>query len=1133
MGLSTMIHRTCLGHLSLLVALGLRCVAGAEAAQNTLDGKPYTKACRQIRDKGLECALDSAGAVEVTFLMSDNGRPYRGPLRVALAGQGGNFWKEAKVEDLPGAKGLAIQGRSKSGLKIKQTVTLSEYAVKCAYETDRETALQGQFPGYTPGWPANWFWAKQKGLDVRGELWGTYQPLTIEDSLTLTYLYRRVRLSLGRGSRLTLTSPKDLYVGATFDVPGLRKGDAWVTELEVASLPSEKAPLPDPAWPVVTRPFDRNKVVTGAPQLPTAPETPKGQALIEPAKAVVEPAKGQPAVFRKHEVLSFKLKLAPLRGGKAVPEAGVPLTCNCYNSLDDRLIEQSTITYSAEILEPAFTLKPKERGPYRLEFYFADRKLGEDEFVVAGPMPQRTISPDEREPYKLKLVDQVECATDTTHQFYSFSQKAHPVEHPALGKFMESSAETEVHFGSDRPGIEMLGWRIDGMKRDKPHLLEVEYPDIDDMVMTIQVGQCHNPKDPLSDGCAGLLGGGAISGLGHPITGKLQRYRGMFYPYYDWGLVELANYCRDQKPIRVSRIRVYEIENDLPMVEAGSKPQRLVGFFDECSRQVIHTFARAGYFTDEIGPMGNVRYDKYYKHFYLAAERMVKHLRHRGENVWFPGAFRYGHANYPSQVGRNAECCGWKDQLAVFAAMFAENGLTLVPTVPFTSDIYSLKMLDCFTDADVQAGAPTVMQVSFYGQQPPSFGSRVGNFSHPAVRKIMNAVAQDVARRYGRYPSVKAIAWVAGHDGWLGPSYSDGALGLSWAKSTDTLDLDNICLRSSYDDYTIALFEKELNKKIPISNPKRRFTERYEYIVKNLRQEWIDFRCRQRHRAVAELAEAVKAADPRLEFYFFDYWHYAEYAFVHDPDPLAVKMKKIGTDLKLMTSDPRFAYGYYFNEIGGHHESQMNTFPKQHRGGLRQINLDPSTTPFLDRPDGLGAWLGRQFFEGAASPDPKRPWYYTSIDGLRYPLSADRNSLEDLAVILWRSTPEFLCYWWCDGLLPEGHTDDVREFALAYRAIPLGKFTTVFRSDGPGICVRRLEGEGKPAVFYAVNIAPEPRRALVQTRGTLVEKSAGIAGPVKSASGWEIPLRKFELRVFAIEGGNLEAAREEKQAPGP
>ena len=45
-----------------------------------------------------------------------------------------------------------------------------------------------------------------------------------------------------------------------------------------------------------------------------------------------------------------------------------------------------------------------------------------------------------------------------------------------------------------------------------------------------------------------------------------------------------------------------------------------------------------GILTGEVGTARIPRYDRYYKHFYIAAERMVKYLRYRGENTWFVGA---------------------------------------------------------------------------------------------------------------------------------------------------------------------------------------------------------------------------------------------------------------------------------------------------------------------------------------------------------------------------------------------------------------------------------------------------------------------------------------------------------------
>ena len=79
--------------------------------------------------------------------------------------------------------------------------------------------------------------------------------------------------------------------------------------------------------------------------------------------------------------------------------------------------------------------------------------------------------------------------------------------------------------GFDAGVQEWFGYRVSGLAKDKPHLLEVEYPDVDDMVMGIAVGQCLRPDNPLSDASVPLLGGGVVTGQGHRVSGKMHKYR--------------------------------------------------------------------------------------------------------------------------------------------------------------------------------------------------------------------------------------------------------------------------------------------------------------------------------------------------------------------------------------------------------------------------------------------------------------------------------------------------------------------------------------------------------------------------------------------------------------------------------
>ena len=329
-------------------------------------------------------------------------------------------------------------------------------------------------------------------------------------------------------------------------------------------------------------------------------------------------------------------------------------------------------------------------------------------------------------------------------------------------------------------------------------------------------------------------------------------------------------------------------------------------------------------------------------------------------------------------------------------------------------------------------------------------------------------------------------------------------------------------MSSGYDDFTIRKFEAEAKVKIPVADAPDRFAKRHDYILKNLRQEWIDFRCRQ-------MAETKRA-------WLRPSRHKSQSGFLRRQllalPGVHVRLRS-GFDVSKAQEDrhrsraykpaDRFYYGYYFNEMDTCHEYDMCWLPRPQRQNLRSMNLDASTAPWIEENPQVGAWVGRQFLESIPQSDPKRPWYYKdSFSCCRYPLPSGRAELEDFALILSRCTPKFICHSWCDGIEPEGSSEEIREFASAYRLIPLGTYQTVFKESQRGICVRRLVQSGEDTVFYVVNTADGKRTLCIEATGALRELTNSSAKSVKSANGYEVPLDAYALKVFKItQGGRI------------
>ncbi len=234
----------------------------------------------------------------------------------------------------------------------------------------------------------------------------------------------------------------------------------------------------------------------------------------------------------------------------------------------------------------------------------------------------------------------------------------------------------------------------------------------------------------------------------------------------------------------------------------------------------------------------------FYRNWMVTGINIIKRLRFAGENSYHFGQFMYDHVMYPASSEYTALGGHYAGQLrdcgVLLARMFEENDMALFSA--FEMWAVSRLGLDC-SDDDVAAGAETLGQVDKRGKRYVVFNRKamLPNWIHPEVRtnyfeKIMN----EVIDLYGKEP------------GWKGITLQvNEALGPCWAvKEGDPYF-------ASYDDYTIALFERETGVKIPVEKrDPLRFSRRYDWLMKHAdaKKSWTDWRCKK----MTELYDWIK-----------------------------------------------------------------------------------------------------------------------------------------------------------------------------------------------------------------------------------------------------------------------------------
>ncbi|MDD5707045.1 MAG: hypothetical protein PHR35_14065, partial [Kiritimatiellae bacterium] len=718
---------------------------------------------------------------------------------------------------------------------------------------------------------------------------------------------------------------------------------------------------------------------------------------------------------------------------------------------------------------------------------------------------------------------------------------------PGVGKFLLHDTPPPTSTGG-RGGHEWVAYRVNNLAIDKPHLLVVEYPDIDDMIVCLSImhpfaGDVPPDKDGkrtvtlqnvLDYKKARNLGPqgnylvtatpGFVAGNGWPLTGKRQSFSTVFYPGDDFAVIQFDNYSYiNPKPMRLSRVIVYEIQDDIPKLDAPNLANdRIFGHYDEWLRDPTRNFAARSYVLGEMGSQGVAapgHQNKFYRWNYVTAERLVKYLRFRGENTWFGGVVRYGSAMYPSETAHG----GGPDMGPLFARMFEENGLTFVPSLAVLPT-FPVRLLDRHTSYDVAQWADSSLQVNANGGFSYIIWGRgrAPNPLHPGVREAFAAQAAEIARIYKDYPAVKGVMDINSlNNGYLYPAY----FGPSFIPTPPPgFDYEDASYRFTYDDRTTAEFEKRTGIKVPAVGPKR-FAERKQWLLANHKEAWADFRCQVIAEAFEELAKPVKAESPRMEFFASESGGNAAVAYVGGPNTWTSRdmLRMMGSHLTA-PRQPDYVPGYFFNEMNGGSVGHWGMVKKENLARFNALNTDPSTDGILDGNERVGACLGRSFFEYYSRPyPPARPWYTSKVHSCRYPVAGNRGGMLDFAVVLSRCAPLYICDYWVDGCIPQGHDEQFREFTAAYRTIPLGKYKTFFSEGYPGVTVRSATSQGK-TYLYAVNTAAERRSVALEIRGELKERTAGYPALAGEGKAWPISLEPYAVRVFEVVGGELVAA---------
>ncbi|MBM4080386.1 MAG: hypothetical protein FJ278_11855 [Planctomycetes bacterium] len=738
---------------------------------------------------------------------------------------------------------------------------------------------------------------------------------------------------------------------------------------------------------------------------------------------------------------------------------------------------------------------------------------------MAGPIAQPELKPGSE--LKLKLVDSVDLTKEKPdHEFYSCSGRSQVVK--AAGATYRTTLSLWDMNRLGLPRRDWLGCKLQMRDPKKDHIVEVVYADLDDAILGVNVLEPVAQTGPDAQKALTRVATGVITGGVFKADGKLKTLKTEYIPTgtSPWCAVTCINLY--EPPVGVAKINLYEVSDGLPRVSQPSRlHDRLIGVHTESGDVGIGTFGYNELAGEFVGGF-RVPRERFYAEHYRAIANMIRFLRFRGENVYNFGVYRYRAACFPSKHVGPGSASRDLDFPGLMAKMFEYNDLKLILNVAPCNPL-PLARLYRHSTHDLNSGASVALQVSRDGKMDAGhFGYQPSNPFVPEVQAEYQKLAEELAERYGRYKSLAGISWLQGGAGLGEPCVFQW--GYKVAKD-DAKGFEKLFFNYTYDDVTMAQFEKSAGVKLPgeKGDPKR-FRQRYDWIMQNARDKWVEFRCQETAKLHKRFGEAFCKRAPAAKYFLFDYFGMALYNQL-PTTPLET--------VRLSCSDPRnykdvpgLVYCPYVPTLDG---SQV----KEHAHGLMPKEWVPQIVSFARDAEffeacdtGLecGRYLHRQFFETYTIADSERPWILTHCKHLAgrphylahntYPQPNGENWFADFALLLAHATPSFISYMWCDGSMPSGHFEEMQQFTAAYRRLPLGIYKTVKKENG--VFIRRADN-----AFYIVETDGKSGQVVLEAElvpGNYRDAVTGQALKKARDGRYQVALTPYAFRVFLRQG---------------
>ncbi len=661
-----------------------------------------------------------------------------------------------------------------------------------------------------------------------------------------------------------------------------------------------------------------------------------------------------------------------------------------------------------------------------------------------------------------------------------------------------------------------------------PHLAVIEWPDDAHRGILVQIYEASsmftkNYKIARKKYLAGFQRGetAIVCTDDHPrLSNRMQKLYIIFWPNEEDASVHVWNTSGAKEPAAASRITIYEILNDLPALKINDAGDRMIGYHTELGPATMS----AGYYAGPLGALfsyglAGVNHPEMYRNWHTTTENMIKRMRFSGQNMYLMGHFMYTGVLYPTKryifaqnLYRGGDASA--DYISLMLRMFERNGMSMVSGIEYVNTADVLAESTATLEEVIKEGAPTL----YCMRKDAKLSSLHGgckwqglNYFHPRVQESILTIVDELVDLYADYPAWKGIGFILSRN--FGPMTICNA------------SHDN-ALNYGYEDFTIELFQKDTRIRIPVrKKDPERFMKRYEWLMANKKQEWIDWRCRKYTELYCRIRDRVLKGRPDLKLYLmnFEPMNFTAEAMtlaghMDDPEYMKEVVKQFGFDIDALKKEKGIVLSYSYPSPG-----TGCTVSSKHRVYYDQGRSQVWNDLFAgDGKGGAYIWSGIPHY-GPRYPEGK--WLFV-LPQVRQGYFWPRYFSDTFVNVMVRSNPTWIPHTWMDVVDSGGRLHDLRLFSRAYRSLPNGKYT---RLTGNGLDKNlwvevtktkgAIYGYAANAQWWDVDVVLEFKK------GTRLHDLINDQPVTLKDGKWTFKLGPYEVNTFRIERGMFSGSR--------